>query len=710
MNTAPPCPDRLALRWHRLFLATLLAIAIGALAQSGFRLAFVFHYLPDGLWPDGAGQILTGLWTGLRYDLKIHAIFFGLLMLAGLPLLALPRLRAWPLRLLPIAAVGFWGVANLADLVNHEYFRFYGSPINALIFGFAEDDTLAVIRSIWSDFPVLRLLAVLVVVTWLQWRLLRAGLARIKRRCPRIPAALLAVYVPFGILLVLLLARGSLGTFPINLMATRVTPSEFVNRAVGNGLFHFYYASVQRMKTRLDAQHLDAGLRHHGFDTPQAAARVLGISAQDPDAIERALYARSPDNAFLAAHPPHVVMVQMESMGRDLIALHRPGNDMLGRLARHFQSDILFLNFSSCQNGTHPTLECLLFNSPITPLTQGQYGYIPLHSSPVRAYQQAGYHTVFLTAGSASWRNLAEVLPHQWFDEVLDAADIRAAFPEAEPITWGVHDEYMFRYARRLLQQADADGRPLFLFMMSVSYHPPFSVPAHYRPRLVDPQAVRDTGLPTSADEATIRLMLTSFQYAADALGGFLDWLKASAQGDHTLLAATGDHQRSFFLFPGVLKRHLLMDVPFYLYLPPAYRLPGDHFDPQRTGSHRDIFPTLIRHSLSGAEYFRSGVDLLSPAGARQPALYRFRDLQRGDGLVLDIDHPRWYPWDAELGGYRADTVLPEPVAEDARRARAFAALSDWHLRRQVLRRSPWTRAPEPKSAQPVTDSSADRP
>ncbi|RMG55057.1 MAG: LTA synthase family protein [Gammaproteobacteria bacterium] len=705
MNPVTQSTPAFSAAWHHLFLAILAAIAIGAVAQSGFRLAFLIHYLPEGAEAPATRDLAEGLWMGLRYDLKIHAIYFGLWLLALTPLLTPARLRTRIPRLVPFLALPFWVAANLADLVNHEYFRFYGSPINPLVFGFLEDDTRAVIHSIWSDFPVLPLFVVLLIVTWLQWRAMRHLLARIERSRPRLPTPALALYMALGILLVLFLARGSLGTFPINLMATRVTPSDFVNRAIGNGLFHFYYAARQRERTRIDPKRIDAGLQRHGFRTPAQAARALGIEATDEDGIERALYARSPENPHLEQHPPHVVMVQMESMGRDLVQLHQPGNDMLGRLYRHFQEDYLFLDFTSCQNGTHPTLECLLFNSPITPLTQGQYGFIPLHSSPVRAYHEAGYHTVFLTAGSASWRNLAEVLPHQWFDEVLDVADIRAAFPEAEPITWGVHDEYMFRYAQRLLEQADARNQPLMLFMMSVSYHPPFSVPADYRPRGIDLQAVRDAGLPVSADEDTIRQMLVSFQYAADALGGFLDWLKASPLGDHTLLAATGDHQRSFFLFPDATRRDLLMDVPFYLYLPPAYRLPEDRFDPRQTGSHRDIFPTLIRHSLSNAEYFRSGRNLLATPGSEWPALYRFRDLQFGDGLLLDIDHPRWYPRNAELGGFHAAAEVPPRIRDAAGRARAYSALSDWHLRRQVLKRSVFTRPPEPQAAQSVTDN-----
>ncbi|ORQ10347.1 hypothetical protein B7971_00890, partial [Vibrio cholerae] len=48
--------------------------------------------------------------------------------------------------------------------------------------------------------------------------------------------------------------------------------------------------------------------------------------------------------------------------------------------------------------------------------------------------------------------------------------------------------------------------------------------------------------------------------------------------------------------------------VPFYLYVPPAILANTDYvYDPQRIGSHRDIFPTLYHFSLSDQTYISLG-------------------------------------------------------------------------------------------------------
>ena len=45
--------------------------------------------------------------------------------------------------------------------------------------------------------------------------------------------------------------------------------------------------------------------------------------------------------------------------------------------------------------------------------------------------RQAGYHTLFVTSTRSGWRELDRVLKTQGFDEVIDANNLKAAYPEA---------------------------------------------------------------------------------------------------------------------------------------------------------------------------------------------------------------------------------------------------------------------------------------
>ena len=52
-------------------------------------------------------------------------------------------------------AAGVAFVYVMLSLVNLHYFGFYKTPIDSLVFGLVEDDTVAVLQTIWRDFPVI---------------------------------------------------------------------------------------------------------------------------------------------------------------------------------------------------------------------------------------------------------------------------------------------------------------------------------------------------------------------------------------------------------------------------------------------------------------------------------------------------------------------------------------------------------------------------
>jgi len=72
----------------------------------------------------------------------------------------------------------------MLSLINLHYFGFYKTPIDSLIFGLAEDDTAAVLETIWHDFPVIWTLLLAAVLTWGSVALHRMLAHRIRRiRC-----------------------------------------------------------------------------------------------------------------------------------------------------------------------------------------------------------------------------------------------------------------------------------------------------------------------------------------------------------------------------------------------------------------------------------------------------------------------------------------------------------------------------------------------
>src|SRR5512145_751786 len=124
------------------------------LALSVLRAGQIVYHWPAGFtapWSD----IFSVLFQGGRFDLKASATA-GLLLF---PLFAIaPKRAGW-------VAGAFTVMLIFVSLVNLHYFGFYKTPIDPIVFGFFEDDTKAIVQTVWSDFPVVLTLLTLVVLS-----------------------------------------------------------------------------------------------------------------------------------------------------------------------------------------------------------------------------------------------------------------------------------------------------------------------------------------------------------------------------------------------------------------------------------------------------------------------------------------------------------------------------------------------------------------
>ena len=563
-------------------------------------------------WPEGQalvpGDLAAVLYQGLRFDLKVCAA--AALLLWPLLLFMPARLHGWPAGVLVVLFV-------TANLVNLHYYGFYKTPIDPVVFGFFEDDTKAILQTIWSDFPVVLTLAVLVGTSWAAmlarreayaWLSLQLNDFLIRRG---VPVALTLTGVLLGLFLLVLTTKGTLRAMALGRQNVTVTTSQFLNDMVPNGIISLKFAWDGRKVSQNFSDPL-TGLHQLGYASPQDAARVLGLPAGSEEEVRNALYATG-GGAPTPARRKNLLFFLMESWSAEPFLYHDEKRfNVLGRLAPTLEPACHFSNFDSAQPGTHPSLEAILFSSPITPLTLGVQGQRPIPWAVPLLLKQAGYRTVFVTSAQAGWRGLDRVLRTQGFDEVVDASFLQTLYPDARMGIWGVWDHYVFRYLSQRLKEPQS--QPLFVFVLTSTNHPPYDLPADI-PRVQRDEA-RWGGERNSKD---LWPNLDSWYYATDLLGGFVQEVRKSPQGRNTVIAATGDHNvRSFGLYATPERRHLMTQVPFVLWNE------GQNCGPQRRlpASHRDMFPTLF--PLLGVHdgYLRTGRNLLlDPLQQPQPAL-----------------------------------------------------------------------------------------
>jgi phosphoglycerol transferase MdoB-like AlkP superfamily enzyme len=320
---------------------------------------------------------------------------------------------------------------------------------------------------------------------------------------------------------------------------------------------------------------------------------------------------------------------------------------VLGELKKHFDSDVLFLNFLSGDVGTIGSIETVVLNMPKRPnskaVTQSKYGFNAYFTGAGVPYKQSGYETIFLYGGNSGWRNVFAFAGKLGFDSVEGAGSMD---PKYERNQWGVYDEYLFENIYNKLRANP--GKPKFIFAMTTSNHPPYSLPAGYKKLPLEVSgALKDR---ITGDRKLAQLRFETYQYANQKVGELISRIKASPLGQNTIIAVTGDHN-FWSVFDYSSERYLDLDgVPFYLYIPRALR-PAD-IDTGAFGSHLDIMPTLYNLSLSNREYASLGVDMLNPKAGHLAF--------NADGLVMsgagalrylvENNTISYYDWDRSNG------------------------------------------------------------
>lgn len=624
-------------------------------------------------WPTGYHVSTTDLTSvvvqGFRFDLKVSAIA-GVLLLLVLPWVS-GKVQG---RI--ATAVTFLYV--MLSLVNLHYFGFYKTPIDSLVFGLAEDDTAAVLQTIWRDFPVIWTLLLAVGLTVASVALHRRLLVRLK------PDAVLQtrhVAVKVVLVVVVFFALAFAGKGTIRQMALQrqhltVTTSQFLNDMVPNGVIALKYAWDSRGFSQ-NLQNPLAGLKAMGFDSALAAAEVLGMPHGSEAEVKAALTA----HATLPAGTPkkNLVFFLMESLSAEPMLYQSPQFDVLGRLAPTLADPSRachFSNFDSAQPGTHPSLEAILFSTPITPLTLGDVGRKPIPWSIAKVIKDAGYQTLFVTSARSGWRDLNRVLKVQGFDEVIDANNLKAEYPEATLGIWGVWDSYVFRYLKKRLAAQPVD-KPIFVFVLTSTNHPPYDLPADYK------RVPRDMALwkgETSSE--TLMLNLDSYHYAADLLGEFVQSVQSGPLKSNTIVAATGDHNvRSFGVYAEASRRYLMRQVPFLIWGE------GLQCGPQQAlpASHRDMFNTLLPLAGVTGPYINSGRNLLEAPKIGDPlsaprAMFFTGEARNAQGLWL-LGNKNSFGCSAAPGPLAKPASDCQFNALDDQQERARYGLLDWNVR-----------------------------
>jgi phosphoglycerol transferase MdoB-like AlkP superfamily enzyme len=582
------------------------------------------------------------------------------------------------------------GVLMFALLaLDVAYYSYFQDHLNLMMFGFFEDDTTALLRTFWANYPLVWIFLISFVLGYLLCKIIARILKPFRHRqiFDQIGAW---AYAPVFLVLILavgLIGRGSLGLFPLGETDAIISPEPFINHLAGSGLSAF----VRAVKLKyFRNQTWNANMKYYGYkDSRQAFADYFGIPVDQVPATPVDLFHhKTPKNEWAEKTKPNVVVVMMESLGGYWLKYNSPTFNLLGELDKHFKEDYLFRNFLPAATGTIGSISSLIVDSPQRTLgaflSESEYERVPFRSSPAFIYKKAGYHTRLVYGGNTGWRDLNRFARNQGFDSVDGDVEIsRALGGLKETHDWGVFDEDVFRYVKKTLDEAK---EPELIVVLTTTNHPPYQLPSTYK---VPQQTIpADLAARLNTESSIVTARFRVYEYAAEMLGRFMDEVKASPTlAEKTVVAITGDH--SFYLI-NFSDAELLQkwSVPFYLYLPPSLKksLKIDHVDTQVFGSHMDIFPTLFPLTLSETDYDALGVNLLDPS---QPhySVHETGLIAGPPGAALSLGKSgfSYLGWEGNLEKLVPAAATPERI-QMSTRYRALMSLLDEYFHSEELR------------------------
>ena len=631
----------------RIIFLNIIFLAV----MTVYRVIFSLYYSGGIANLAPYGDLIQAFILGIRYDTAVLAYINSLVTLLFVIFWFIGNQKLFVkfVKSLKYYYTIFFGSIVTLLCIDFGFYSYFQNHMNILMFGVFEDDTQALFSTIVENYPVfwvgLGFISIFVAIYLLtkyfaERKIIGYYLNKTKIYI-KIIVSVCLIAVNF------ILARGSFGLFPLGVDNAEISTNAFINKVAINGIYTLQAAIEARSKEK-DRDYIgQMGYSKNNMSQAFADFINVDVSKIDKNEPEKSLWKRTKYNKAIEETKPNVIFIVMESLGTDLMHYNSPTFNVLGEFKKHLDEDIVFYRFLPSNMGTIGSLESSITNIARLPLSQflcqSKYAYNKYFYTGPMPYKRSGYETAFMYGGNSGWRNCTSYMPNVGFDKVIGEGSMPK---EYERNQWGVFDEYLFDYILKFLDEND---NRKFIYVMTTSNHPPYSLPSEYQkpyPLDINEQLNKDI----TGDRKLSNMRFATYQYSCQKVGEFLTKLKKSKYGNNTIVAITGDHNFwSTFTYP--LERKLdEMSVPFYLYIPQNLRQ-NKKIDTSVVGSHTDILPTLYNASLSNTDYWATGTDLLSDDAEKNIASNCLGSIMTKDNFVIydfASGKEKYYKWNKE--------------------------------------------------------------
>lgn len=334
--------------------------------------------------------------------------------------------------------------------------------------------------------------------------------------------------------------------------------------------------------------------------------------------------------AFGIARGKNLIMIQAESLQSFAVGLRVNGLEVTPNLNR-FAREASFAGDLYVQTGLGNSADAeFLANAGLYPARSG-VAYVRFadrsYDALPRLLRAHGYAALAMHGDRAGFWNRAHMYPALGFEKFVSKKD----FEVDEAFGLGLSDGSFFRQSLSMLE---AQERPFYAFLVTLSSHYPFGFPELLK------AAVFEQG--DEAEGAVLRSYLAAIHYFDREFGKFIDGLKRGGLYDESVIIVYGDHAAipkwdaaSLFKLlgktvDGERSWRSVNTVPLMIHVPGGAKLP---YVPGRALGQIDIPASAA--SLLGVE-FSSGLgrNIFAPEPASAPVIFRSGGYVSGGTLV----------------------------------------------------------------------------
>lgn len=606
--------------------AYLLAVHVtGLVLLTMFRVLFwidVRPQVPAELRED-ATLTLTAFVRGLWFD-NVIACYVLILPLTVLCIAALcDYYGKWLFRFIQTFFTVFYGILFLSAAANIPYFLYFTKVLNSSIFNWFEYGTTTA-SMVLGESSYYVYLFYFAAALFLFWFLTSRYLKLLRRH-------LSEAHIPWGqrggILLVsacliglcLFGIRGRMGYNPIKVSAAYFCLNPVLNQMGLNPTFNLMASVVDDLRAENRTLHL-----MDGEEAVHRACAYLGRTGIE--GISPLARVVQPDSV---PSRRNVVLVLMESMSASLMQRFGQEAQLTPCLDSLYRHSLSFANFYSAGNHTNHGLYATLYSFPSVMKRNAMKGsVIPTYSGLPTVLRDNGYDTMFFMTHESQYDNMNAFFRTNGYEEIYSQEN----YPADKLVSsWGVQDDYLFTYALQVLNRHAATGKPFFATLLTISNHPPYILPPHFRPK-------------SSTPEQQI------VEYADRCVHDFMEAASREPWFDNTLFVFLGDHGKMVGTADCELPQSY-NHIPLIIY--------GRGITPEeRTdfAGQVDVAPTLLGMLGIGYTQNNFGVDLTRE---RRPAMF-----YTADNTVAARDSSHLYVFNPTVGQeFCYDTSAGTPVA-----------------------------------------------